>query len=391
MDDYKLKTEVVDSLDTSSDNSLQTLLTNSGRMSLSWEEVEAYAELDPANARLRSLLEWMERGEAWKLLWLPPSLPYYAESGPWRKAREQQLSKRLIFSTWTVVPKAIASVVSYEVERRIFARFNDSIRNTPEERKKRRPLLRFALSNERYTGMPVLGILYPSPSLVELADPVPVPEGEATLADVVSRARTRLEPMLDKLTKPYLGAEREDESWYWAAPILLDLLRYGDSTKQWFGRWDLSSVWNGAQHDEEEGSRWVDHVTEAKKLVNAGVDAAIRGALNLGRPPEDLAEALAARAVGGPATSALRALTRASAPQSRTAIGARDAAARIAWSFRTLFNHPEAMALIRGERPQDETPYWRQVVGLLCNGQLAGRAGRVRSHAPRLRGVVRSR
>ena len=44
-----------------------------------------------------------------------------------------------------------------------------SIRNTPEERKKRRPLLRFAYSNKRLTGMPVLGILYPSPSLVELA------------------------------------------------------------------------------------------------------------------------------------------------------------------------------------------------------------------------------
>ena len=370
MDDYKLKTEVVEGLKTSSESSLQRLLSNSGRVSLSWEEVEAYSELDPANARLRSLLEWMERGEAWKLLWLPPSLPYYAESAPWRKAREQQLSKRLIFSTWSVVPKAIASMVSYEVERRIFARFSDSIRNTPEERKKRRPLLRFARSNERLTGMPVLGMIYPSPSLVELADPVPVPEGEATLADVVARARTRLEPLLGKLTKPYLGAEREDEGWYWAAPILLDFLRYGDSTREWFGRRDLSSVWNGAQQDEEEGSRWVDHVAEAKKLIDAGVDAAVRGALPLGRPPDDLAEALATRAVGGPATSALRALTRASDPQSRTAIGARDAAARIAWSFRTLFNLPEAMALIRGERPGDETPYWRQVVDYCATGNL---------------------
>ena len=173
MDDYKLKTEVVARLDTSSENRLAKLLTDSGRAFLSWGDVEAYARLDPANARLRSLLAWMERGEAWKLLWLPPALPYYAESGPWKAAREQQLSKRLIFSTWTVVPKAVASMVSYDVERRIFQRFDDSIRNTPEERRKRRPLLRFAYSNERLTGMPVLGILYPSPSLVELGDPRP--------------------------------------------------------------------------------------------------------------------------------------------------------------------------------------------------------------------------
>ena len=370
MDDYKLKTEVVARLGMSSENALAKLLTNSGRVSLSWEEVEDYAELDPANARLRSLLEWMERGDAWKLLWLPPSLPYYAESGPWKTARELWLSKRLIFSTWQVVPKAVASVVSYDVERRIFPRFDDTIRNTPEERRKRRPLLRFAYSNERLTGMPVLGILYPSPSLVELGDPIPVPEGEATLGNAVARARAQLEPLLDRLTEPYLDAAREDESWYWAAPILLDLERHEESTREWFGRWDLPKRWNGAEQDEDEDSRWVDHVREAKSLVNAGVDEAKRGSLHLGRPPEDLAEALATRSVAGPATSALRALTRASGPEAPTAPAVRDAAARIAWSFRTLFNLPESMALIRGERPGDKTPYWRQVVDYCAAGNL---------------------
>ena len=366
MDDYKLKTEVVARLGMSSENGLAKLLSDSGRVFLSWDDVEAYARLDPANARLRSVFEWLERGEGWKLLWLPASLPYYADSGAWKAAREQQLSKRLIFSTWRVVPKAVASMVSYEVERRIFRRFDDSIRNTPEERKKRRPLLRFAYANERLTGMPVLGILYPSPSLVELGDPVPVPQGEATLEDAVARARARLELPLGRITEPYLNAARQDESWYWAAPILLDLERHGESTREWFVRRDLPSRWNGAKEDDDEGSRWVEHVGEARRLV----DAAARGSLDLGRPPTDLADVLAARSVAGPATSALRALTRASGPETWAALAARDAAARIAWSFRTLFNLPEAMALIRGERPGDETPYWRQVVDYCAAGNL---------------------
>ena len=369
MDNYKLKTEVVARLGLSSENGLAKLLTDSGRASLSWEEVEAYAGLDPANARLRSLLQWMERGEAWKLLWLPASLPYYADSGAWKTAREQQLSKRLIFSTWNVVPKAVASMVSYDVERRIFSRFDGSIRNTPEERRKRGSLLQFAYSSDRLTGMPVLGILYPSPSLVELGDPVPVPEGKDTLVDAVARARARLEPLLARLTEPYPKAGREDENWYWAAPILLDLERHDESTREWFGRWDLPSKWTGAKEDDE-GSRWVDHVREAKRLVDAGVDAAMRESLDLGRPPKDLAEALATRSVAGPATSALRALTRASGPETPEALAARDAAARIAWSFRTLFNLPEAMALVRGERPGDDTPYWRQVVDYCAAGNL---------------------
>ena len=366
MDDIKLKTEFVARLGTSSEHSLARLIAGSGRVSLSWDEVEAYAQLDPGNARLRSLLEWIGRGDAWKLLWLPPSLPYYAVSGPWKTARDQQLSKRLIFSTWRVVPKAVASMVSYEVERRIFRRFDDAVRNTPEERKKRRPLLRFAYSNERLTGMPVLGLLYPSPSLAELGDPVLVLDGDATLDDALARARERLEPLVARLTRPYLDAEREDESWYWAAPMLLDLERYGDSTRRWFARSDLPRIWSGSQRDDDEGSRWVDHVSEAKTLV----DTAASGPPGLGRPPANLVQVLAARAVAGPATSALRALTRAPGPEKRAACAVRDAAGRIAWSFRTLFNLPEATALVRGERPGDETPYWAQVVDYCAAGNL---------------------
>lgn len=375
MDDYQLKKRVVARLDMSSENGLAKLLTdsNSGRVSLAWDEVEAYKRLDPANARLRSLFTWMERGEAWKLLWLPPALPYYTESGPWKTAREHQLSKRLIFSTWQVVPKAVASVVSYDVERRIFPRFDDQIRNTPEERRRRRPLLRFSYSKERnsLTGMPVLAILYPSPSLAELGDPVLVAEGNATLANAIARARKRIEPLLTRLTEPYRGAENEDESWYWAAPILLDLQSHEASTKEWFARWDLPRQWTGAEGDDDRQSRWVDHVREAQQLVEKGANALVRGSRKLKRPPADLADVLAIRSVAGPATSALRALTRAPGPETRTAVAARDAAARIAWSFRTLFNLPEATALIRGERPKgDTTPYWRQVVDYCAAGNL---------------------
>ena len=371
MDDYRLKTEVADRLPASSEDDLAQILTESRRVSLSWETVQEYARLDPANARLRSLLEWMERSEAWRLLWLPPSLPYYAESDPWTRARQEKLTKRLIFSTWQVVPKAIATLVSYDVERRVFPRFDGSIKNTPDERRRRRPLLRLAYSNDRLTGMPVLGILYPSPSLAGVGDPALAPDGPVSLDVAVASARAELESALDRFTKPYLDRPREDESWYWAAPILLDLEHHEESTRHWFSRPDLASKWTGADEDDDEGSRWTDHVLEARKLVEVGVDGALSSALPFGKPPEDLAEALAMRSVAGPATSALRALTRSSGPGTTAATAARDAAARIAWSFRKLFNLPEATALIRGERSADEhTPYWRQVLDYCAAGNL---------------------
>lgn len=363
MDDHKLKTEVKERLGLPSGRSLRELLSDGGRALLSWDEVEAYAAIDPANARLRSLLEWIHRAEVWRLLWLPPALPYYRASGPWETARETGLTKRLVFSTWTVVPKAVASLVSYEVERRIFQRFDDSIRNTPEERKRRRPLLRFAYSNERLTGMPVLGILYPSPSLAELGDPVEHAGDGTTLEDSLERVRARVGPVLEELTKHHAGGEREDESWYWAAPILLDLVRHPDATRAWFSRSGLPRIWSGAEEDDDDDSRWVDHVELARQ--------ALARSLELGPPPADLADVITSMAVAGPATCALRALTRATAEGAITDTAARDAAARIAWSFRTLFNLPEAIALIRGERPgNDDTPYWRQVVEYAADGNL---------------------
>ncbi len=369
MDDYKLKTEFHARLGTEVEIDLAGMLAESGRASIPWDVVEAYRELDPGNARLRNLLTWMTESQAWQLLWIPPSLPYYEEAGPWRRAREREFSKRLIFSSWQVVPKAIASVLSYEVERHVFRRARDSARNTPEERRKRRPLLRFSLSNERLSGMPVLGILYPSPSLAQLGDPLNARPGAMTSQDAIDHAQKQIKPLIEKLTAPYLYAPHVDESWYWAAPILLDLERHRDSTLKWFGRRDLPKYWDGDASAGEDDSRWADHVGRAKALVDEWRQPGTGP--RLGRPPPDLAQVLAMRSVAGPATSALRAVTRASGTDSVEAVESRDAAARIAWGFRALFNLPEAMALIRGEAPEDSgVPYWQQVVAYCVAGNL---------------------
>jgi len=362
MDDYKLKTEVRAALGRSSSTGLVELLSDGARIGLPWDIVAAYEAVDPANARLRGLLAWIERTELWRLLWLPPALSYYASDGPWERAVRAGATKRLVFSTWAVVPKAVASLVSYEIERRVFQRFDASIANTPEERKKRRPLLRFAYVRERWTGMPVLGLLYPSPTLARLGDPLPFAADGMTVDGVLARVRDELSPLLGELTEPFTEAEREDEAWYWAAPILLDLAHDAGATREWLESPDLPWEWSGGEREEDDDSRWADHVERARALA--------AGSVELGRAPSDLADVLASMAVAGPAVCALRALTRASSSSARESEVARTSAGRIAWAFRTLFNLPEAMALIRGDRPGDEIPYWRQVVDYCAAGNL---------------------
>ena len=66
MDDYRIKSEVAARLPSSRVTGLAKLLTGSGKVFLCWKDVEAYARLDPANARLRSILGWLDQVDGWQ-------------------------------------------------------------------------------------------------------------------------------------------------------------------------------------------------------------------------------------------------------------------------------------------------------------------------------------
>jgi hypothetical protein len=80
--------------------------------------VRELRKIDLGNARLRGVVDRLDEERAWSLLWLPPSLPYYTPGRPFSRATIA--TKRLIFSAWAVVPKAIAALTSYEAERHLF-------------------------------------------------------------------------------------------------------------------------------------------------------------------------------------------------------------------------------------------------------------------------------
>lgn len=376
MDAYKLKRELVARIDAGVDpgdgahGEVAGLLGEHPGLLLPWPQIEEYGALDPRNARLRSLLGWLERTGAWRLLWLPPSLPYHEPGSPFDRAAAEGLSKRLVFSTWTVVPKALAGLVSYHVERSALRGDEAEPRNTPEARKRRPPLLRFARSQDRLTGMPVLALLYPSPVLAALGDPLDVAReleetgAPRTVSSVLEVIEARLEELLGRLVGERTSGEgeREDEAWYWAAPLLLDLRGHGEEAAEWLRRADAARRWAG-EADEDDDSRWADHVEHAAALVE--------GRVPLGRPPEDLGRVLAETALAGPAVCALRALSRSFGGRAALAHpAARDAAGRIAWGVRALFNVPESMAIVRAGRRDVGRPYWRQVLEYSAAGQL---------------------
>jgi Helicase conserved C-terminal domain len=336
---------------------------------LPWREIEQYGELDPGNARLRGLLADTIGVGAWRLLWIPPSLPYYCLGSPFSDAAVATFTKRLVFSAWRVVPRVLATMLSYEAERRMMRSLNATPENTPEARARRTPLLRFARADGRLTGMPVLGLLYPCTTLARECDPLAVGRQLSTsevpdLDQILGLTRQRIDSLLSTVadTQSAPGSP-EDEAWYWAAPILLDVRHHADSARAWLESGTVAARSSGADPSavDEETSLWSEHVEQARRLLTEPH--------GLGPRPADLSLVLAQMAIAGPATVSLRALGRRSGDPSVLNLAAlKDAAGQIAWTLRNLFNLPEVLALIRGRNNAE--PYWRRVLEYCLAGGL---------------------
>jgi len=324
---------------------------------LDWEGVVQYQKVDPGNAKLRGVsADVFDRG-AWKLVWLPPCLPYYETSGPYADPELQSFTKRLIFSVWSVVPKAIAVMLSYEAERRAVEAAGQTDRRY--DARPISPPLQFRMQGERPAGMPALALLYPSHSLARLGDPLEVAR---TLGASLPLERARLvaavrNSIAQKLTLLPDGSSRigiADQRWYWAAPLLLD--RYAardDDTRS-----DLRLQDWGGDDDPDQESRLTAHLRAADEIDE----------LDLGPRPSDLEDVLTTLAIAGPGVCALRAVSRVTGgPSALIDNDIRFAAYQIAHGLRSLFNKPEVVALIRSG--EDES-YWRAVLDHSADGCL---------------------
>jgi len=367
MDEYKLKQAFVNAISIPETNEeLASAIAAAGNLLLPWKDIAKYMEIDPGNARLRSLLADVVETGGWRLLWIPPSLPYYRLEGPFADPALLNFTKRLVFSSWRMVPKVVATMLSYDVERRMISSFEEQPENLPETRKRRRPLLRFARTDERLTGMPLLGLLYPCTILARECDPLlyDTSNGPPSLTDVLEWARRIVDQLLTVIPSSGESSGPEDETWYWAAPVLLDLHFDADISREWLFSHDLARNWSDGDRSQQDRSEdetaWSAHVEYALKMAN--------GELTLGRKPADLSFVLAQIAVAGPGIVALRALARITGGINEVSSAIKGYAGQVAWNFRSLFNLPEVTAFIRGMNREE--PYWRRVVEYSASGGL---------------------
>jgi len=351
---------------------------------LDLDRARDYLPLESANPRLRGLLaETVDRG-MWRLLWIAPALGYYRAAGPFIAPELAGLTKRLVFSAWHMVPRAVASIVSYEAERRMMRAVNPRAKVTQDDWKKQRGLLRFSVSADRLTGLPLLLLVYPCLTFARDCDPRELARGSLpSAAEVQSTLAARVRGLIGKLNIVYEKGGAADERWYWLAPMLLDFTEFPDATRNWWERADLAQIWAGTESGEEEAA-WFRHVHEAAELIYAmrkerrpvelqsddlfDLRSERDRKMGLGPPPEDLFSVLALAASAGPATAALRAYTRTQRNGSTLPLPLRDAAAQTGRAFLSLFNHAEVIQMIRAEFPGE--PYWQRVLEYAHAGGL---------------------
>ena len=306
--------------------------------SLVRRRIREYRPLKPPNGRMRFLMDDVFGDGLDQHLWIPPSLPYYGDSD----TDERPTSKSLVFSSWSVVPDAVAAVLSYEAERRMGVK---QAGMGYFDRQRPRPL-QFRVAQGRLAGLRALLLVYPSPLIAQAADPLDVVACHSeTLSYDAMRAAlaTRLEPYVRRMQSA--ADESTDlDTWQWAGPAVLDALA-GNRSRIWLEDANDGFVCLGAE------DAWGNHVDALRKAVRA---RRIGGTV-----PDSALDLLVDLALGSPAVCALRALRRIAPTLEWDDPALLTAASRIAWGFRTLYNQHDTVALLRRE---SDDRYWHSAI-----------------------------
>ena len=338
MDRYRLADRVRSAVEKEPNGEIAKMIRDSPNLQLQRQRVERRRSIPGGNGRMRTLLRDLASSHLHHLLWLPPSLPEHRLGRDFERA--MTATKRLVFSSWTMVPRAVAVMASHDAERHY-------IRERAQADRYRARLL--PVRRDSYS---LFALMTPSHTLAEAGDPLR--HAKPSAKGLLRAIEDELRPKIDELTRNAPSEGPPQDIWYAVAPLLLDR-ESGDTITQW--RRDPSP--------SDESPVW-------EALANR-VTGGLANPDALGRPPNDLIEVLAALAAGSPANATLRALSRITSAST----GDRELKAQAmtaAWAFRHLFRAPTSEGLLRSVyKPgiPGTRAYWRRVLAYALEGGLS--------------------
>ena len=282
---------------------------------LNKKEIDKYKGIPNNNARLEKIMSEVlpKKTDLEKLLWIPPSRPYYELQGVYKNS--ELTSKTLIFSSWEMVPRMLACLISYEAERRTVGELakkcqDENVHYFYTEEKKRYPPARmnFSVKKDPSTGKNILAgmslfcLIYPSQFLSECYNPIQCMNEKLGIDAIEKQIKAKISEKLSAYQSKETG--RSDKKWYYLAPLLLDGEEYALSWINSFNKLidsdsDNKLVDSGDNKDKNKrNDLFIKHLKNIKDLF---CETLSKNATNLGRKPNHLADILTDMAIAGPA------------------------------------------------------------------------------------------
>lgn len=269
---------------------------------LNRKAIDRYDKIPNNNARLERVMNSVLQRGVEKLLWLPPSRPYYELQGVYNDT--ELASKTLIFSSWEMVPRMLACLLSYEAERRTVGKLvkdnqaKDNQARTAHyfstgEKRYPSPRMNFSLKDGVPSGMSLFCLIYPSKFLSECYDPILCMNEKLGISSIQQRIKEKIMKALERYPDKKSGVQ--DNKWYCLAPLLLDGETYAYS---WLDSGDKLADYGD---DEEKSKRQKGFKTHLLALRELYADALENGCANLGKRPADLVDILTDMAIAAPA------------------------------------------------------------------------------------------
>ena len=339
----------------SEDTQLRSLVNKTRNGWLSIGKIKKYKPLYPGNAdsipnaKIRLLFQQTIDNNGWKYLWIPPSVEYYPSQGAYTNS--SGYTKTLIFSAWKMVPRMVATMVSYEVERKSVGKLQSKSKSRqPNYFEKKRypfPLLTFKVKVEDTSlqGMNNFMLSYPSIYLSDLYDCEKNIYAKQTLLEIRAELKQKISKRLRELNIFEIGEEGGDwQKWSWYSILLLDTnhSKY-ENLKNWLSGniIDLVDVDSESEDTTEDKSGKKKHLDEIKRVI---IDREIPNVSKLNDDQFDkILEFAVDLCLGGSANAALRSFSKVfkhkeNYLEQSYAVGA---------GFTSLFNKPESISIVQ--------------------------------------------
>lgn len=314
------------------------------------------------NGKLNILMKGMRKES--RLLWCPPSMSYYNLEGAFKGQKD--FTKTLVFSAWKLVPKMIATLVSYEAEKQSIGKMpkEEGVKYFADKRvasqgdKARKPYRRLNFASE-LKNMTTLLLAYPSRHIERITDPLNYINSGKSSRSIIEELYIEQAQLVSHFCKTYGNdSDKENTHISWAYPMVNDQT----NDNSW-----LNKIEDRISRKNTETILAKEYLGELRLILDKKNPRLPLFPKSISSNEiQKQAKLMVQLSLGSPAVCAYRALKRYFGDSNDVL----SSAFQIGLAFIDLFNKPESIAIVELQYPHKSLDYWQKVIQYCIDGNL---------------------